>query len=450
MPSRLGSRVRRPAPVSESLQGIGNRLRAARLEAGLSQAQVGAPHFTRAYVSAIELGKVRPAMKSLEFIAARVGKPVSFFVLDEVEEARRKEREVEIVSAAALLNRSSAGQALAKVEALLETSSSASERLRLHLMAGTALNFAVRGADALKHLTEAQKLGLTLRDSTADRTIRYQTALAHRHAGNSARTRELLRALNEELDQSTTPDRVLEMKVLKDLGAVALDMGEPDSAEAYYNAALVWANEIGDISGLASIYNGMALAHRALGDLDAATGYLQKALGASEVSNDLVHVTVIHNTLAIIAADRGHGESAMRHADRAIEVATVAAPSTYLAHCLATKAECAVKGRDWETARTVANQAMVVAERTSNSRAAAAARVVLADIEIAGGRNADGERELREAAGIYEALQARSELGNVLMRLSRAAQDRGDRGAAQELAERAYQATRRVGYLVER
>ena len=53
MPTRPKARVRRPAPVSDVLKGLGDRLREARIAAGLSQAQLGSPHFTRAYVSAI-------------------------------------------------------------------------------------------------------------------------------------------------------------------------------------------------------------------------------------------------------------------------------------------------------------------------------------------------------------------------------------------------------------
>src|ERR1041384_3488995 len=96
---KVRTRVRRPAPVSESLQQIGERIRKARSDAGLSQAQLGAPHFTRAYVSAIELGKVRPAMKSLEFMADKLGKPTSYFMEDAEAERRRQDRELAIRSA---------------------------------------------------------------------------------------------------------------------------------------------------------------------------------------------------------------------------------------------------------------------------------------------------------------------------------------------------------------
>jgi len=121
---KVRTRIRRPAPVSESLQQIGERIRKARTEAGLSQAQLGAPHFTRAYVSAIELGKVRPAMKSLEFMAEKLGKPISYFMDDAETNRRRQERELEIRSAEALLSRQTAAQALESAAPLLDSAGS--------------------------------------------------------------------------------------------------------------------------------------------------------------------------------------------------------------------------------------------------------------------------------------------------------------------------------------
>lgn len=80
-------------PLSPSLAGLGGRIRATRAAAGLSQSQLGRPHFTRAYVSALELGKIRPSMKALEFLAQRLGRTVSSFLEDAAELRRRDELE---------------------------------------------------------------------------------------------------------------------------------------------------------------------------------------------------------------------------------------------------------------------------------------------------------------------------------------------------------------------
>jgi transcriptional regulator with XRE-family HTH domain len=51
-------------------------LRELRIERNLSQAQLGAPYFTRAMVSAIELGKISPALKSLAHFARKLDVPL--------------------------------------------------------------------------------------------------------------------------------------------------------------------------------------------------------------------------------------------------------------------------------------------------------------------------------------------------------------------------------------
>ena len=61
---------------------LGEKLRSARLEAGLSQRQLCGDTITRNMLSLIENGSAKPSMDTLKLLSARLGKPVSFF-LDE-------------------------------------------------------------------------------------------------------------------------------------------------------------------------------------------------------------------------------------------------------------------------------------------------------------------------------------------------------------------------------
>lgn len=61
---------------------LGQRIKEARLAAGLSQSQLCGDTITRNMLSRIEHGTVRPSMTTLRFLAERLGKPVSYF-LDE-------------------------------------------------------------------------------------------------------------------------------------------------------------------------------------------------------------------------------------------------------------------------------------------------------------------------------------------------------------------------------
>lgn len=62
---------------------LGEKLRQARLEAGLSQRQLCAEEITRNMLSQIEHGTAHPSMKTLQYLAARLGKTVGYFLEEE-------------------------------------------------------------------------------------------------------------------------------------------------------------------------------------------------------------------------------------------------------------------------------------------------------------------------------------------------------------------------------
>lgn len=59
---------------------LGEKLKQARLEAGLSQRQLCGDQITRNMLSQIENGNARPSMDTLSYLAARLGKSVGFFL----------------------------------------------------------------------------------------------------------------------------------------------------------------------------------------------------------------------------------------------------------------------------------------------------------------------------------------------------------------------------------
>jgi HTH-type transcriptional regulator, quorum sensing regulator NprR len=446
---QVRTRIRRPAPVSESLQQIGERIRKARTDAGLSQAQLGAPHFTRAYVSAIELGKVRPAMKSLEFMANKLGKPTSYFLEDAEADRRRQERELDVRSSEALLNRQTAAQAIVRATPLLESAASPAERCRLHLILGTAHNLLIQGNDALRELAAAERLQQSVSVGTTLR-IRYQTALAFRHSGNSLQAIAILRQLLDEVDRAAVRDQPLRLRVVKDLGVILIDSGEYEEANSYLLTALEWAQDIGDVAGLVSIYNALGYAYRALGDLDAATGYIQRALATNEALQDLTATAMFHNTLAVIAAERTHFRASAQHIERAIQIARASGPTFMLPHYICTKAESELKEGKFDAAQADAEEALAASDAVGNNRSAAAARLVLADVSVARGRRKEGEMQLEEAAALYKTLGAKAELGETYMRLSKLADANADPQVARKYADLAYKATKKTSGLVER
>ena len=62
---------------------LGKRMKEARLALGMSQRQLCGDEITRNMLSQIENGAARPSMDTLRYLAARLGKPVSYFLEEE-------------------------------------------------------------------------------------------------------------------------------------------------------------------------------------------------------------------------------------------------------------------------------------------------------------------------------------------------------------------------------
>src|SRR5207245_5155292 len=69
---------------------LGERVRAARHELGMSQAQLAGEELTKGCISQFEAGLVRPSFCSLQVIAGRLGKGIEYFVGDQPVTATRR------------------------------------------------------------------------------------------------------------------------------------------------------------------------------------------------------------------------------------------------------------------------------------------------------------------------------------------------------------------------
>ena len=96
---------------------LGEKLRQARLEAGLSQRALCGEEITRNMLSRIENGAAQPSMRTLQYLADRLGKPLSFFL---EEQSVVSSNQQTMASARQLYDLGQFDQAMAALEAFLE------------------------------------------------------------------------------------------------------------------------------------------------------------------------------------------------------------------------------------------------------------------------------------------------------------------------------------------
>lgn len=80
---------------------LGQRIRSARLEAGLSQRQLCGSEITRNMLSLIENGAAKPSMTTLRYLARQLNKPLSFFLEEDAPEQEALSRNVQLLQHAA-------------------------------------------------------------------------------------------------------------------------------------------------------------------------------------------------------------------------------------------------------------------------------------------------------------------------------------------------------------
>jgi tetratricopeptide (TPR) repeat protein len=272
--------------VSDALRQVGDRIRQARTDAGLSQAQLGAPHFTRAYVSAIELGKVRPAMKSLEFMAEKLGKPTSYFLEDTKADRRRQEQSAMIVRGGQLISEGKAAEAIALLEPLLKQAATPRERATLQRSLGRAYTQARRAPEAVAVLSDALRFFKASNDAEQIARTRSQLGAAMLEMRTYAEAQQELESALAYMSKADVKDPLLKVHTIYNLGVSFYMRGDYRAAAQQFDRAAREGADVGDLRWQAGLFAGMGMSYAKLEDFEAAVTYLRKSEALFEALNN--------------------------------------------------------------------------------------------------------------------------------------------------------------------
>src|ERR1700694_2987691 len=127
---------------------IGQRLREARLAAGLTQQPLAGDRYTKAYISALETGTAKPPMAALNSLAPRLGKTASEVLSDPSRAWARLEADLALASG-------NWQAALDGYEGVLEEAQERGTRADLLTGVAEALCRLYRPAEAIRPASEA-------------------------------------------------------------------------------------------------------------------------------------------------------------------------------------------------------------------------------------------------------------------------------------------------------
>ena len=408
---------------------IGERIRAARHRAGMTQQALAGERYTKAYVSALETGIARPSMVALTYLAGRLGLPASHF-LDEQHPAWSR-LEVDMHLAAGEWQQAADGYR-ALLDAPLDGAARA-ETLRGLAEAEARLD---RGREAVSAASEAARIFGEL-DRPADEALaRYWLAYGLYESDNEPQARSLLTALLERVRGGLSVEPDFELRLLIALASVESRSGEYVRSLGYLEEARGMAADLDDRRRATFLF-GLAVSYRETGDLEAAIRTGTQAMALYRAAGAELESAGIENDLALAYVASGNVERARELAARAHLAAAEAGDERLLAAILETEAQIAAASGDHETAQALADRSAELARATGNRLALMASVLTGARMLRDRGEVAEAERRFAEASALARESGSSGRFREVLREWAELRAGRGDHRGAYELSREA-------------
>lgn len=301
---------------------IGSRIRAARLRSGLTQQELAGDRYTKAYISALELGHAKPSMAALDYLAPRLGTTPDRILAEPKDRWTRLDADLRMAAG----NWVEAAQAY---EELLDTSTDRAARAEMQLALGEALCRTGRVTEAARPLSDA--LGQFTASGRAEDQDRAQYWLAYVHhvLDDVDEARRLLHGVLAGAAADADPEFAVRARIA--LAQVESAQRNHDRALTYLEEARASAEQL-DLPRRATWLDSLARARHAAGDAEGAIRAGMDALALYRAVESTHHEASIENELAVTFLRLGNlgrarelAESARANAHQAGDAALVAA-----------------------------------------------------------------------------------------------------------------------------
>ncbi len=371
---------------------VGTRIRNARRQAGLTQAELAAGRYTSAYISALELGHAKPSMAALSFLAERLGLSPRDFL--DVEQPASARLEADLALAAGRWQ-----EALDRYQLLLDANPVG--RVRAELLRGMAeaLCRLDRGSEAIGPAAEAAEAFSRMDLATDAAWSKYWLAFAHYRQDNPAEARSLLQELldAERGGLNVAPD--FRFRLLTAVANVEAWDGNPERALSYMEEARSLTDGL-SLKQQAAFLSGLALQHHMSGDYERALRTGMQSFALYRAIESSVEHAALANNLALTYLELGNTSKAQEQVKYAEAIANAHDDAHVLSEILETKARIAWAAGDGATAERLISEVIDAAESGGSHVAQARALVTRARIARERGAFDDAGKSFAAAASI--------------------------------------------------
>lgn len=416
---------------------LGERVRSARRDAGLSQAQLAGDELTKGFISQIESGLVRPSIRSLQHIASALRRPLDYFIADEPLAAVKRVT-FHRLAAEAASERLDWPAVQGAAEKGLSVALDAAERATfLRLLASAALNLG-RREDAFDRVTEGLALLDVAKQPLDVARLLYVRGLAYGDAGQLVASTEAFETVRDIVERYEILDPRLRARVSVALGTVYRRLGRTTKAIASYESALATASRASELKLAAQGFMGIAVSHYDAGDLVAAITSYERALDLFERISDTSFELQIRQSLASIHFQQGRIDQARELADRTVARADEVGDEHWGAVAQVVLARVLLSDGKADEAKKLAARAERVLSTVGDPIQRAHALRVVAAASEAGGDVAETDRAFRQAIQLFSSIDDRADLSVAASEYAQILRARGAIDEAFEMLELAH------------
>ena len=439
---KQGIAIDEARPKRRRLPGVNLRagsVKQARLESGLSLAQLGKGHVTAPAIYLIETGRTRPSLPTLEHIARRTGKPVEFFLAEPATTASQTSTSLLLMQLMAAEGRTEEAIRLGRSLLEQQTSGYGLGSIRFSLAQAYLNSSEPDLAEPL--LAEARSHFEAVGDGPMTAAcIGAQAALATiRHSKEAAPLARQALELCEGLEPRPFG---LELRLYGLLAAAHMELHEWDAAIEANTKVIEIGGPLLDAAQLATAFSALGQAYMARGKAENAGRYMVRAIGLLDLLRDRTLLSMAENDIGLAKMARRDLAGARPHLERALGLTSDADMASGRGRVLLSLARLSMEDGEVDGAAHAAHEALRHAEGRKDGVTAAEAHLWLGRIADRRGENDTADREFEQALLGYEALGMHDRLLHTHGVYAEVLERRGEFSKAYEHMKRALEASR--------
>jgi len=440
------TRQRHTGVPTAAPDAVGERVRAARLERGLTQAELGGSRFSKEYVSQVELGKTRPSAAALAWFAERLA--VDHVVLEgDGGPAAAAAYEAAIARAEAEIEGHRYTEALSELQAARGALRAPDARLAVrHMLAeGWALQNHGNMEDATTILAGARARAeeLDLRESVA--TALYRLGVVRYKMGSLATAAALLDEALAACAELQDPSDALRARIFNARAKIRRRQKDFTAAAEDISQALELARALNDDRVLAETYLDASLVAERRNEYSLAREYAERSRALFERVSDHEYVGKLLNNLGQLHAITGRPDEAVPLLRESFRIAVDQDNRIDAAFAASSLASARMHTGDLDGAIESGNRAIeLLGNREEYREEVGNARIVIGRALFELDRIDEAEREFVAAADCFRAVETVSHLAGAWVALGDVATKRGEASRAADLYRRAAEALQDV------